>query len=199
MSNCNIHHVSWPWRDKGLKLPHQRKKDLRNKNHSLVQKIVEKSERFWIKMALEINISSIKYISQPDHVLCSKRPITLRVNPRALWEKLLKKDVRCNSEGEGRYAPTTSRKEICSVTSKEKNPGLQEDFSEDISTQGVSSHEFDMELRESTVATRCSVPNLHGVYSTNFTPNLKARYKMSSFHFCERCLHSTADVDTIQT
>ena len=56
-----------------------------------------------------------------------------------------------------------------------------------------------MEIRESAIATRCSVLNLHGVHSTNFIPNLKARYKMSSFHFCERCLHSTADVDTMQT
>ena len=56
-----------------------------------------------------------------------------------------------------------------------------------------------MELRESTIATRCSGLNLHGVHSTDFIPNVKARYKMSSFHFCERCLHSTADVNTIQT
>ena len=47
-----------------------------------------------------------------------------------------------------------------------------------------------MEIRESAILTRCSVLNLHGVHSTNFIPNLKARYKMSSFHFCERCLHS---------
>ena len=157
-----------------------------------MRSIVDKSERFWIKMTLEINTSSIKYISQSDHVLCSKRPFTLRVNWRALWEKLLKKDVRCNSAGEGKYAATTSRKEICSVLSKEKIQAYGKIFnSEDISTQGVGSHEFDMELRGSTIATRCSVPNLHGVHSTNFTPNLKARYKMSSFHFCERCLHST--------
>ena len=55
-----------------------------------------------------------------------------------------------------------------------------------------------MELRESTIATRCRALNLHGVHSTNFIRNLKARYKISSFHFCERCLHSTADVDTIR-
>lgn len=49
-----------------------------------------------------------------------------------------------------------------------------------------------MELRESTIATRCSVLNLHGVHSTNFIPNLEARYKMSSFHFCKSCLHMTS-------
>ena len=85
------------------------------------------------------------------------------------------------------------------VLIKGKNPGVwEEDFTEDIATQGVG-HEFDMELRESTIPTRCSVLNLRGVHSTNFIPNLKARCKMSSFHFCERCLHSTADVDTKQT
>ena len=72
-------------------------------------------------MALEINMSSIKYVSQSDHILCSKRPITLRVNPRALWEKLLKKSVRCNSAREGKYAATTSRKEICSINQRKKS------------------------------------------------------------------------------
>ena len=43
-SNYNVYHVSWPWRNKGLKQPHQRKKNLRNKNHH--RSIVEKSERF---------------------------------------------------------------------------------------------------------------------------------------------------------
>ena len=43
-SNYNVYHVSWPWRNKGLKQPHQRKKNLRNKNH--LRSIFEKSERF---------------------------------------------------------------------------------------------------------------------------------------------------------
>ena len=32
-SNYNVHRVSWPWRNKGLKQPHQRKNNLRNENH----------------------------------------------------------------------------------------------------------------------------------------------------------------------
>ena len=76
-------------------------------------------------MALEINMSSIKYVSQSDHILCSKRPITLRVNPRALWEKLLKKSVRCNSAREGKYAATTSRKEICSINQRKKSRRIE--------------------------------------------------------------------------
>ena len=52
---------------------------------------------------------------------------------------------------------------------KGKNPGVQEDFTQETTTQGVGSHEFDMELRESTTATRCIVLNLHGVYSTNYS------------------------------
>ena len=55
-----------------------------------------------------------------------------------------------------------------------------------------------MELRESTVATRCSVLKLKRRLFHKLYPNLKGRYKMSSFHFCKRCLHSTTDVDTIQ-
>ena len=51
-------------------------------------------------MALEINMSSIKYVSQSDHILCSKRPITFRVNPRALWEKLGKKNLVTRREKE---------------------------------------------------------------------------------------------------
>ena len=41
------------------------------------------------------------------------------------------------------------------------------------------------------------LPTEVALITTNFIPNLKARYKMSSFRFSERCLHSTADVDTI--
>ena len=36
---------------------------------------------------------------------------------------------------------------------KGQNPGVQEDFPEDIATQGIGSHEFDVELRENTIAT----------------------------------------------
>ena len=43
------------------------------------------------------------------------------------------------------------------LNQRKKKPGAQEDFTEDIATQGIGSQAFDMELRESTIATRCSV------------------------------------------
>ena len=126
-SNYNVHLVSWPWRYKGLKQPHfKRKKNLRNKNVNHHRSIVEKSEQFFKKWRLK-SMSSIKYVSQSDHILCSKRPITFLVNPRALWETLGKKNVQvsvcksCHSEREGKYAATTSWKEIRSINQRTKS------------------------------------------------------------------------------
>ena len=49
--------------------------------------------RFFFPKWKAPNMSFIKYVSQSDHILCSTRPITFRAYPRALWEKLGKKNV----------------------------------------------------------------------------------------------------------
>ena len=73
------------------------------------------------KMALEINMSSIKYVSQSDHILCSKRPITFRVNPRALWEKLGKKNLVTRREKENTQQLLHERKFVLLIKQYSKD------------------------------------------------------------------------------
>ena len=43
-------------------------------------------------MALEISMSSIKYVSQSDHILCSKRPIYLACKPKGTLGKVVEEE-----------------------------------------------------------------------------------------------------------